>query len=896
MRTFRAMLRRFRSIRSKDTNNLELSEELQFHLEREIEENIARGVPPERARKQAMCRFGSVVQTTAECYQARGTAWADDLIQDVRFAVRSFAKEWSSTAVIVLTLAIGIGACTAIFSLVDAVLLRSLPYGNSDRLVYLFIPNPKFSLPPEIFGPTNADFFDIRRDNHSFSGMTLFEQASYDLAKSGEAYRVGAAKIDASFFTVLQVGPTTGRAFNQADQEPGHDRVAIVSDSLAQGLFGGPQGAVGKQILLDGTGYYVVGVMPRGFEYPHRSEIAYGNGHIDRTQIWIPLALTPQEISNRGGSTGYALARLKPGMSLEVAKADIGAIMSQLNLLHPPSDQGWVAHLQSFSQIALGPVRPLMFLLMASVGLVLLIACGNAANLLLARSMTRAHELGVRTALGAGRERLLRQMLTESLLLSLGAGLLGAGMASAFLHGLQRLNPGDIPRMETAALDFRVLTFLAGVSVVSTVLAGVLPSVAATRVDLTKLLTGGGLRGVQGGRRSMRNWLTVAQISFVAILLCGAGLLVRSYVKLIAVPTGFSSSTVTGNVQLSSQLIPKGRYSRVQDRAEFFHEIVDELQAVRGIRAVGLVDHLPLSNSESLSTFETQGYPNEKNQLVESRRVTPEYFSAMGISIVRGRGFTDQDTPGHPMDVIINQALARRYFGTVDAVGRHLRTSSEEPWRTIVGVIGDLRNMSVEESAAPQMYTCLWQGDTDGSPMNGAFIAANSSLPSDILVKEIRAVIRSVDPNLAFSDVHTMGDVETEAMARRRFQTALLTVFSGIAMLLAMAGVYGLFAFSVRKRTGEIGIRMALGSTRGDVLGLILREGLALGLAGLGIGLLAAVAIERLLVRFLFQVSVTDPMTFALAGLLLLGATLLACLVPSLRAAAVDPMEALRHE
>ena len=902
MRVLRSLIRRLRSFRSKEISNLELSEELQFHLDRTIEQNIALGMVPDRARAEAISSFGGLVTVTEDCYEARGTSWAEDLVQDIRFGLRSFAKQWSFTAIIIFTLALGIGACTAIFSLVNAALLRSLPYGDAERLVYLFTPNPRFNLPPEIFGISSGDFFDLQKGSHSFSEMTLFTQATYNLANDRAADRVGAAKVDADFFSVLQVAPAMGQLFGKGDFEPGKDREVIISHSLWQTFLAGAPDAIGREILLDGTGYQVIGVMPSDFEYPHKYEVAFGNGHIDRTQIWIPLALTPDQKSTRGGSSGYALARLKPGVTIKEAQAEMLATMPRLNLLHGPDDRGWSAYVQFFTAISLGPARPLMLLLLGAVCLVLLIACGNAANLLLARAITRTHELGVRATLGARPGRLLRQLLTESVLLTIAAGLLGIGLAWVFLHALLMLNPGNIPRMESAEIDYRALGFLGGASLLTSMLFGILPSLIASRIDVAAFLKGIGTRGISGGGASLRKWLAIAQISVVVVLLSGSGLLLRSYEKLQSVPTGFSISTVTGSVQLSPQLSPQlipsptARFAKAEKRAVFFEQVLQKLRAVHGVNAAGIVDHLPLSDTESLSMFEVQGYPNEKNQLVESRRVTPEYFSAMGIPVLRGRGFTKEDSPGHPVAVIVNHALALKYFGTIDAVGRHLRGSSDEPWRTVVGVIGDVRNMSIEDSAAPQEYTCLWQTDTDLSPMKGAFIAVNASLPAGILVKQIRAAIHSADPNLAFSDVHTMGDLKTEATARRRFQTVLLSIFAGIALLLAMIGIYGLFAFSVRQRTGEIGIRMALGSSRRGAVALILREALLLAMSGLGIGILAALAMDRLLSKFLYNVSTDDPATFLLVPLILLVGTVLACLIPSLRAAAIEPMEALRHE
>jgi predicted permease len=477
-------------------------------------------------------------------------------------------------------------------------------------------------------------------------------------------------------------------------------------------------------------------------------------------------------------------------------------------------------------------------------------------------------------------------------------GFLGVGLAWVFLHALLLLNPGNIPRMDSAEIDYRALGFVGGVSMLTCMLFGILPSLLASRINVAEFLKGTGTRGIAGGRASLRKWLAITQISVVVILLSGSGLLLRSYEKLLAVPTGFSSSTVTGSVQLSPQLFPSptSRYAKAAKRAVFFEQVLENLRALPGVNAAGVVDRLPLSDTESLAMFEAQGYSNQRNQLVEARRVTPGYFSAMGIPVLRGRGFTRDDLPGHPVAVIVNQALALKYFGTIDAVGRHLRGSRNEPWQTVVGVIGDVRNMNIEDSAAPQEYRSLWQTDTDGGPMNAAYFAVNASLSADILVKEIRAAIHSVDPNLAFSNAHTMGDLETEARARRRFQTVLLTIFAGIAMFLAMIGIYGLFAFSVRQRTGEIGIRMALGSSRRGAVALILREAISLAITGLGIGLIVAWISGRFLSGFLYNVSSTDPATFLLVPLVLLAGTVLACLIPSLRAAAIEPMEALRHE
>ncbi len=899
MRRFRSLLIRIRSLFTKDASNAALAEELEFHLEQAVAENMARGMSREAAQAAARESFGSMAEVTERCHEARGTAWLEDLGHDIRYGLRMFTKHRLFTVLTVLTLAMGIGACTAIFSLVNAVLLRSLPYGDAERLVNLYTPNPQYHLPPDVISPSHADFFDLKKQSHSYTSMTLFEQAMYNLAFGDQTQRVGAAKVDADFFETLAVRPLSGRVVEGADLEPGKDRVAVISDSLWQSLFAGTSDVLNKSVLLDGASYRVIGVMPSDFRYPHRSDMTAANGHIDATDIWIPLALTPEEKAQRWGSWGYTVGRLRPGSTIGSAQAEMGTIMSRLNLLHSANDRGWGAHVKSFRESALGQVRPLMLLLLGAVVLVLMIACGNAANLLLARAAGRTHELGVRATLGAGPGRLLRQMLTESLMLSLAAGVTGAGLAWVFLQLLLQLNPGDIPRMTEASLDLRVLGFLTGVTVLTGLFFGMLPSLAATRINLAEFLQSSGTRGVVGGGQRTRKSLATAQVALVVVLLTGSGLLLRSYAKVLAAPMGFSPSTVTASMAFSPEIamMPKNPLlDTAEKRRSFLENALRRFKRIPGVQAAGLVDGMPLNRWETLTQFEAEGYPSDKSEMVEVRLVTPEYFSAMEIPLIRGSGFADSDDSSHPLAVVVNETLARRYFGTVDAVGHRLRRGAGSQWAVVRGVVGDVRNMSREAAAAPQMYLSFWQGDTDDRPANGADFAIRSVLPPDSVVKEMRAAMRSLDRNLALANVGTMSDRESDATARRRFQTTLLTVFSVVALLLAVIGVYGLMAFSVRQRTGEIGLRMALGATRGGVVTLVLREGMMLVAAGLGIGLLAALGLMRLLGGFLYEVQVIDPMTYTLVPLLLLTATAIACLGPSLRAAGTDPMAALRHE
>jgi predicted permease len=892
MRLLQSLRRRLRSFLEKDSSNVQLSHELQFHLERETEENRARGMSPEEARSAARASFGNVPKAVEECYEARGVALLDDLGQDLRYGLRTLTKHRSFTVVTVLTLALGIGACTAIFSLVNAVLIRTLPYEEPDRLVYLFTPNPLWNLPAEIFGPSNADFFDLKKQSKSFSAMTLFTQTTYNLAGNDRAERVSAAKVDADFFGTLGVAPELGRGFDANDEQPGDEQVAVISHALWQTMLGGGASVLGSTLRLDGRPYRVVGVMSAEFGYPHKSDLAYGNGHVETTDLWVPWALTPQQRVEREASSGYAVARLKPGVTVRHTQAEMATIMSHLNLLHNPDMRGWGALVKPFQDSALGPVRPLMWLLMGTVGFVLLIACGNAANLLLARAAARSHELGVRATLGARRSRLLRQMLTESLMLSAAAGTVGVGLAWLFVHALLKLNPGDIPRMDDARIDLRVMGFVVFVIVLTSVLFGMLPSLSATRINLAEFLKSSGMRGVSGDRRRVRHGLAVAQIALLVVLLTGTGLLLRSYANLLSVPTGFSSTTVTASVQMSSQ------YGDAHKRRATFGSLIERLKSVPGVQSVGVVNELPLSDEESLAVLFVDGYPNTERQLVEERGITQGYLSAMQTPLLQGRDFSDEDVSGHRLVAVVNEAFAKKYFANEDAIGRRIRAGHDEsdPWVTVVGVAKDVRYMSLEAAAIPQVYRLFWQVEWNESNIVGAYVAVRSTLPQDAVVAEIGSAVKGIDPSLAVADVHAMSDLVSLATARRRFQTTLLTVFSGTAMLLAMVGVYGLLAYSVRQRTGEIGIRVALGSSKSGVVRLILREGLTLLGVGLVIGMAAALICTRLLTGFLYGVPAVDRATFAVVPILLLVATIAACLIPSFRAAAVDPINALRHE
>jgi predicted permease len=885
MRTLRAyglrLLGLFRARRSED----DFAAEIESHVALHMDEGIRAGLTPEEARRQALIRLGGVEQTRQAHRERRSLPWLDSLLQDTRYGLRTLRRSPGFTITAVLTLALGIGACTAIFSMVNAVLIRSLPYGDPDRLVYLFTPNPHVPVPPDVMTPSYADFYDIKRQSHSYSDMSVFEQAAYNLSSQGSVERVSAARVDESFFTTLQSAPEFGRAIGADDNQPGHDKVAVISRALWQSMFAGSTDVLERTLPLNGVSYRIVGVMPPAFEYPLGSDLPYGNVG-KGTHIWIPLALTSKQKAEREpGNVAGALARLRPGVSITHAQSEMSTIMVRLDKLHGVSmfpERGWGALVKSFMDYAVGQVGRLLWLLLGAVTIVLLIACGNAANLLLARSSNRMRELGVRVALGAGRKRIIRQLLTESLLIGLAAGVIGVGLAAIFLRFLPHLDPGNIPRLNQASLDVRVMFFTVIVSLLTSVLTGILPALAVSRVSPGVVLAAGSNGNVAGVHGRSQSILIVVEAGLVVVLLACAGLLIRSYINVESVDTGFSPSTVTVNIGLDP------RYSQPQQRRAFFKNFIGKIAALPGVSAVGAVSYLPLSNSESLGYIWVDGFANSKDQMAEGRGVTPQYFAAMSIPLIAGRYFTEDDDSRAERPIIINQRFVQLYFARRNPLGGRIRQEDNQ-WSTIVGVVADVRHSSLEETPQPQMYS----PDYD---LNGAYIAVRSLLPRSTIASELRSTLKSLDPGLPFGDVRTMGDLVSEATARRRFQTSLLTVFAAIALFLALVGLYGLMAYSVSRRTRELGIRMALGAQRADVMLLVLRKAAFLLGLGLVCGLACSWIATRAIKAFLFGVGEHDPATILLVCILLAVCGLVAALVPARRAASIDPMQALRTE
>jgi predicted permease len=866
----------------------DVAREVASHLRLLADDFERCGMSPEEARLAARRADGAVEQAKQAHRDERSLLWLEQTIQDLRYGLRTLRKSPGFTITAVLTLALGIGACTAIFSLVNAVLIRSLPYGDPERLVYLFSPSPALKIPPEVICPTYGDFYDLKREANSFVNMSNFEQAQFSVMQQETTQRIGGARVDDDFFSTLQSMPELGRTFTAEDSLPAHAKVAVVSHSLWISMFGARPDALNGFIRLDDANYQIVGVMRREFEYPFKSDLPYGDSHIQSTQIWVPLVLDSKARSSRALVNNVTVARLRSGVTIHQAQSEMSGIMAQLDKEYAadPRDEGipreWGALVESFTGISVGPVRPLMRLLLAAVGLVLLIACGNVANLLLARAAERTRELGVRAALGAGRGRMVRQLLTESMLVGVGGCALGIALAVLFLRLLPKLDPGNIPRLNEASLDVRVFLVAIGGSLLTSLAAGLLPAIGASRMELTEFLKSHAMRGHSAGHSRLQSALIVAQTAMVVVLLAGAGLLIRSYINVESVDTGFTRSAVTFHVSLDQ------RYKPEQQR-DFYKQLMTKLEALPGAQSAGGVSNLPLSNSESIGFLWIDGFPNKDFQQTEGRGVTPHYFEAMEIPLIAGRYFTEADTIGNG-STIINQKFAATYFPNRNPIGGRISTDNKHAhWSTVVGVVADVRHMSLEEEPQPQMYNASYDfGDES--------VAVRSTLPAATIEDEIRATLKSIDQNIAATDIHTMGDLVSMATARRRFQTCLLTVFAGIALIMALVGLSGLMRFSVNRRTREVGIRMALGAKRRDVLLLILSNASVLVVWGLGLGLACTWIATRLLKSFLFGVGQHDPFTVAMVTVLLAVCGLIAAFVPARRAASIDPIEALRTE
>ncbi len=809
------------------------------------------------------------------------------LISDLRYGARVLAAAPGFTIIALLVIALGIGSTTAIFSLVNAVLLRSLPYGHPEKLVYLWSPNSSFQgVPPEM-APNVPDFYDWQRLSHSFSSVTMLRIRAVNIVRDNSANRVSAAFVTGNFFQTLEAAPELGRSFTADDDRPGHEHVVIISQALWQSQFGSDPHSIGKRIRLNREQYTVVGVMPKEFGYPFNGDIPYVHSEQKQTDLWLPLAYNPNQKTDRTNfeSGDAAIGRLRDGVSALSAQDELKAIELRLNPLYPEMWRGFTALTKPLIATIVGPVEAMLWLLLGAVSLVLLIAVSNVANLLLARVTARAHEMGIRTALGAERGRIIRQLLTESLLLSCTGGVLGIALAYAVVQLLVHLNPGDIPRFDTASVDNRVLFLSVALSVITGILCGIAPALFASKAGVNHLLKQGGIRGAIGTTSYSRHLLIVVEVALSVILLAGSGLLIRSYLQLQAVNPGFSQTALTFTLNLDE------RFNKPELRAAFYKNFLQKLQSIPGVNYAGASNSTPLSHYESVTFVEVRGFGKSK-EMLETRSVTPAYRQALGTPLLQGRDFDSHDVNSKTPVAIVNQAFVKTYFHGRDPLQQQVRLgifgdSSGALWSTVVGVVGDIRHLTLEQPAQPQIFQPADYGDN---------FAIRSTLPAAQIINQAREALRSLDSALALDSVHTMSERISENNARRRFQTTLLTGFAGIAVVLALAGIYGLMSYTVKQRTAEIGVRLAIGSPRSRVLSLILAQGLRLTAIGLLLGLIGAFALTRLISSWLFGVHAFDPLTFVAVPIFVLAVACCACLIPAWNATRIDPVQALRQE
>jgi predicted permease len=902
MRLFGTIYRKLIALFRRRRLEQDLDDELAFHVAMREAEHVQKGMDLASAQMAARREFGNVTLVKEHARDTWILPSLESWRQDVQYAVRTLTKTPTFSLVAILTIALGIGATTAIFSLVNGVLIRPLPIGQADRLLYIGVWNPRLaklastiadigvgSLPPSY-----PDFRDMQRATRTLSSFAMFDQSDGNLATADIPIRINVARVTGDFFRTLDVSPEWGRTLDTADERGERGRVAVISHELMSALFGTPEGVLQRTIRFKGQTFQIVGVMPSGFTYPGASDrVALGPSEAD-TDLWIPMTLTPEQQRDREFSDAdAAIGRLRPGVSLADAQVEMKTLMARLDPLHQADWRGWYPIVKSFRETTVGRTRPLMSLLFGAALFVLLIACGNAAHLLLARASSRAHEMAIRAALGAGRGRLVRQLLTEAALLAGTAGVLGVMMAYAAVRVIPFMNPGTIPRLAESSVDSRVLLFAGAASLLTAVLFGLFPAMVASREATGKLLGRHG-RGMTATSQPARRVLIVMEVALAVVLLSGATLLIRSYVNLQHADRGFSASTVTLRVRLD------GRYGRPEQRRTFFRTLLDDVRNLPGIEAAGAVSALPLSGSEGISLFLLENYANRQDQLVNSRQVTAEYFDAMGMKLVEGRLLTDEDITGRPPVVMVNQAFVRAYFNGQRAIGRKFRTGGvgtpdEERaaiWSTIIGVVSDVRHTKLEQSPPPEVYSPYWQGE----PRDSLYIAVRARSSAADTAARIRKTIYLRDPNLAIGGIQTMDDLISQAGAPRRFQTGLLVGFAGLALTLAAVGLYGLLAYMVKQRTAEIGVRVAIGAQRADIVSLVLGEGIVLTSIGIGVGTIGALGLTQLLNTWLYGITRTDPFSYGAVVLVLSSVSLTACSIPAIRACSVDPMIALRSE
>ena len=865
-----------RNLFHKDRVQSEMDEELAFHLEMEIENNMKRGMNPKAARQAALRGFGGVAQIQEECRDVRFGTVLETAWQDVRYGARMLRRNLGFTCAAVLTLALGIGANTAIFSVVNGVLFRPLPYPEPENLVYLQEKADSTEL-----WPSGSTYAAWRDQNRSLSQIAAYFDFPGNLTGHGEAERISYGKATVSLLPLLGVRPVIGRNFLPQEDRPGGAPVALLSHALWQRRFRSDASVLGQVLSLDGKNYTIIGVLPADFQIADRYQ------HTE--QLWVPFAINEADRLAAWRTFTHVIGRIKPGVSPQQATSELGTIL-QATLSARQKTRHWQATVTPWHDVVAGGARLALLMFMVAVGFVLLIACVNVANLLLARAAARQQEIAVRRALGAGKGRIVRQLLTESVLLALLGGAIGLALAFWGKNLLVTLIARDLPALPPMGIDHTVLGFNLALALVTGVAFGLAPALHVTGTELNESLKEAG-RGAVGGRRRhyLRSILVVSEVALATVLLLGAGLLLKSFLRARGIDPGFKRDSVL----LMSVSLTESKYPKPTEQALFFQQVGQRVQALGAVESVGLTACPPLGLAYMMtgSGLAVEGRPDQEIQFSYTTAST-EYFRTLGIHLLRGRSFTDGDGPGMPSVAVVNQAFVRRFFPNEEPLGRRIETPFHpKDWLTIVGVVGDVRQNGLDEEVSPVVYRSYLQAGT--STMSVVVRTVGDPMK---LAAALRGQVASVDRDQPAHDIMTIDDGVASRLSTRRTNTLLLGTFAALALALASVGIYGVVAYNVEERTHEIGIRIALGATRARVLQMIVGRGVVLAVLGIALGLAAALAMTRLISTLLFGVTATDLGTFALVPLLMAATVLLATYLPSRRAASIDPMVALRCE
>ena len=883
---------RLRSLFRRNTVEEEMNDELRFHFEQQVQKLMQSGMSKDEATRQAHSKFGNEDEVREECREARGVGTVETLLQDLHYGTRMLLKDPGFTLVAVLTLALGMGATTAIFSVVNAVLLRPLPFRDPSRLVVVWENFLPLNHPHNVAAPAN--FLDWEKQNTVFEGMAAMADTNANLTGSGDPQQIVVGNVTPGFFSVVGVNPILGSGFTADNWNEGKDDVVLLDYGLWKERFGGDPGIVGKTIHLNGNPVVVVGVAPKDFTLFIKDGTLTGS----RPQMWSPWVV-PKDWGDRTQGVGRyltVLARMKPGVTVAQAQEQMSTIASRLQQEFPSTNAHWGATVVPIREQLSGDLRPALLTLFCAVAFVLLIACANVSSLLLARAARREKELAIRSAIGASRWRIARQLFTESGLLAALGGALGLLLAFWGTRALVAAGPKDLLDLRSVTLDLRLLAFTAAVTVLSTIVFGFLPSFVSTRSQIAEPLKDE-TRSTSSGRGTLvRSLLVVAQMSLALILLAGSGLLIRSFIRLVRVDPGFDPHNL-----LTFQVgLPRAKYPKDEARIAFFRELLLRVDRLPGVRSVSMENFPPLTGMGSATGVHIIGQPKtgEADLPVSGVRVVgPDYFRTMGIPMQAGRSFDQRELSKASHVVVVNQAFVEKYLRGENPIGEkisiymHDNQFDDDHPSEIIGVCGAVHQTGLDSEAKPNVYWPI--PELTYSRMT--FLVRTSKDPA-ALVPAIRRELRQVDPELPMASVATMEQLLGDSLARSRFTMSLLGVFAAVALALTAVGIYGVISYNVAQRTHEIGIRMALGAQRGNVLGLVLGQGARLMIAGVGLGVISALALTRLMSSLLYGVGATDPVTFAAVIFTLVAVAFLATYVPARYATRVSPIIALRYQ